>query len=505
MINEQDRKWWVTFAMGLILVLINVDLSALTIALPAIGRGLDTSNANLQWVMNAYILALAAPSVAAGRLADIFGRRKAVLVGTVVFAVGSVFAGFALADWWLIAARVVQGLGAATFFTASLSVVTNAFPQDEQSKGIGLWAAIGGIGLSLGPMIGGFLTDVLSWRWLFFANIPIALITILLTLAAARESRDDTAGRHIDLIGLLSVTGGLVALVFAIQQSSVYGWGSAPVLWSLVVAVILLGIFFLVEPRLHEPLIELGLFANRGYLGANALAATGNFGFGALLFLLTLYLQNVLGYSPLGAGFVFLAYTVTVVVFELISGPATSAVGFVLPLAGAMVLLAVGFFMLALITPSSGLIIVIVAIAIAGAGIGVNYTLATSSGMSSVPQDKAGAASGILSMVRLVGTAFGIAVAGTLFKTLENNKLSQLLRNAGTDLSTSERREIRGLLSGSDAAQTELARLAPEAADQLERIVREAFVYGFGWAMALCAVVSLVGVLAAFLVPARAS
>ncbi|MDP8947866.1 MAG: MFS transporter [Actinomycetota bacterium] len=503
LVTERNRRWWVVVAMALTTLLMTIDFNGLTVALPTIGRDLDTSTAGLQWTINAYLLALAAPSVAAGRLADIFGRRRVLLIGTVVFIVGSAASGLAQADWWLIGARVVQGFGAAAFFAASLSIVSNAFPPEERSKGIGVWAGIGTVGLAIGPLIGGFLTQTLSWRWFFFVNIPVAVLAIILTLVAVRESKDESASRHVDLTGLLTVTVGLTALVLAIQQSDTLGWGSAVVIGSLAAALVLFGLFFFIEPRLPEPLIDLGLFANRSYLGANGVAFAQNFGFAALLFFLTLYLQNILGYSPLQAGFVFLVFSAILAVVDSFAGRLAASVGTRPPMAVGMALCAAAFLMLSLLRPTSGLSIVIAALLVAGVGQALAYTVSTTGGMQAIPEAKAGAASGILSMIRLLGAVFGVAVTGALFKAMENNRLAELLAASGARLSASDRAEIRGLLSGSGAAKEKLARLAPSVAEQVDRVVREAFVYAFDGAMLLCMAISLVGALTALLVAGK--
>jgi EmrB/QacA subfamily drug resistance transporter len=504
LVTERNRKWWVVIAMALTTLLMTIDFNGITVALPTIGRDLDTSTTGLQWTINAYLLALAAPSVAAGRLADIFGRRRVLLIGTVVFIAGSAGSGLAPSDWWLIAARVVQGFGAAAFFAASLSIVSNAFPPDQRSKGIGVWAGIGTVGLAIGPLVGGFLTQTLSWRWFFFVNIPVAVLAIFLTLVAVHESKDETASRHVDLAGLLTISVGLAALVLAIQQSDTLGWGSAVVIGTLVAALVLFGLFFFIESRLREPLIDLRLFANRSYLGANGVAFAQNFGFAALLFFLTLYLQNILGYSPLHAGLVFLAFSVILAVVDSFAGRLAAAVGARPPMAVGMVLCALAFLLLYLLRPTSGLSIVIAALLVAGVGQALAYTVSTTGGMQAIPEAKAGAASGILSMIRLVGAVFGVALTGALFKTLENNRLTELLATSGAKLEASDRADIRGLLSGSDAAEDKLAQLAPSVAGQVERVVREAFVHAFDGAMLLCMAVSLVGVLAAFLVAGKA-
>ncbi len=503
LITDGNRRWWVVVTMALTTLLMTIDFNGLTVALPTIGRDLGTSTTGLQWTINAYLLALAAPSVAAGRLADIFGRRRVLLIGTTVFVMGSAGSGLAQADWWLIAARVVQGFGAAAFFAASLSIVSNAFPPDQRSKGIGVWAGIGTVGLAIGPLIGGFLTQTLSWRWFFFVNIPVAVLAIVLTLLVVRESRDEGASSQVDLFGVLTITGGLAALVLAIQQGDTLGWTSVLVIGSVLAALVLLGLFSVVEPRLPEPLVDLGLFANRGYVGANAVAFTQNFGFAALLFFLTLYLQNILHYSPLEAGLVFLVFSAILAVVDSFAGRLAASVGARLPMAVGMALCAVGFLLLAMLGPTSGISLVIVALLVAGVGQALAYTVSTTGGMQAIPEAKAGAASGILSMIRLVGAVLGVAVTGALFKAMENARLAGLLSASGSDIDASERAEIKGLLSGSAAAEDRLTHLAPGVADQVDRVVREAFVHAFDGAMVLCLAVSLTGVLAAFLVAGK--
>jgi EmrB/QacA subfamily drug resistance transporter len=504
-INERNRKWWVVVAMALATILITLDFGGVMIVLPAIGRELNTSTTGLQWTANAYLLALAVVMVAAGRLADIFGRRRLLLIGIALFIVASSLCGLAQTDWWLIAARAVQGVGAGVFLTTSLSIVSSAFPPDEQSKGIGVWAGVIDIGIAVGPFVGGILTEVASWRQFFFVNIPIALLAVFLTLRVVRESRDETAGRYVDLFGLVTVPAGLTALVFGIQQSETLGWGSPFVIGMLVAAVMILSaLFVFVEPRLREQLIDLSLFANRSYLGTNAVAFAQNFGFGAVMFFLTLYLQYVLDYSPLKAGLVFLSFTVLFTLGNLQAGRLASAIGRRLSMAGGMALIAAAFLLLALVTPTSELAIVVVALVIAGVGQSLAYTISTTAGMGAISVAKAGAASGVLQMVRQLDVVFGVAVPGALFKALENSKLAEMLVAAGARLDASNRAEIRGLLSGSEAAERKVAELAPAVADQVEQVVREAFVYAFDGAMVLCALVSVAGIMASFLVAGSA-
>ncbi len=486
--------------MGLAIILITIDFNGITVALPTIGQDLHTSITGLQWTVNAYLLAFAASMVAFGRLADIFGRRRILLVGIGIFITASALCGLAQTDWWLISARIVQGIGAAAFYAASLPIVTNAFPPDERGKGIAMWSAVSGTGLAIGPLAGGFLTEVFSWRWFFYFNIPIAVLTIVLTLAAVRESRDETVERHVDLVGLFTVTGGLAVLVLGIQQGDALGWESPLVVGLLVTAVVLLALFLVIESRLRDPLIELDLFGDRSYLGATAVGFTSNFCIGTLSFFLTLYFQNILEYSPLRTGFIFLALAIPLVIGETQSSKITGRVGMRRSMAGSMGLVAVAFVLFSRTTPTSELTVMLIALVMGGAGIGVAYSVANTAGMAAVPDAKGGAASGILGMLILLGVVFGVAIGGALFKTLENERLARLLTSAGANLDPSDRAEIHGLLSGSDAAKAKLVQLAPEIARQVDQIVRESFVFGFNWTMILCTVVAIIGVLVAVFV-----
>lgn len=491
--------------MALTTIVVTFDSNGLTVALPTIGRALQASTTDLEWTVNAYMLAFAAPTVAAGRLADIFGRRRVVIVGTVVFAAGSALCGLAQDVWWLVAARVVQGAGASAFFAASLSVVSNAFPPEERGTGIGVWAAVGTVGLAVGPLAGGFLTEAFSWRWFFLANIPIISLAVLLTAATVRESRDETAQRRVDLLGLSTVTVGLTALVLGLQQSDTLGWGSPVVILSLALGALSLALFAVVEPRLRDPLIELGLFGERAYLSANAVGFAQNFGFGALMFFVTLYLQYVLDYSPLQTGAIFLAFMLTVAVSNSLAGRLEGAIGARYSMAGGMVLAATAFLLLALVRADSGLALVVAALATAGVGLAIAYTVSTTSGMAAIPEAKAGTASGIMSTIRLMGAVFGVAVPGAWFNTLEDVRLERSLTEAGYHVDASERATIQELLSGSEAAEATLVRLEPPlSAEQAASFVREAFVYALDWAMLLCVVVSAMGFLAALLAPGGA-
>ena len=499
MITAENRKWWVVAAMALPLFILTIDFFGIAVALPSIGHDLRTSTTGLEWTINAFMLAFAAPLLAVGRLGDIIGRRKVLLIGTVIFAIGSALCGVAENDWWLIAARAVQGLGAAMFFSNSLSIVSNAFPAEERGVGIGAWSSIGTIGSAIGPLVGGVLTQYLSWHWFFLVNIPIAVAAIVLTLVAVPESRDETA-RGVDLAGFVTVTAGFVLLVVGVELVDSLGAASPIVIGTLVAGALVLVLFYAIESRIKNPLVEFGIFENWSFVGTSGVAAIANYVFGALTFFMTLYLQHVLNFSPVKTGLVFLAYTVPFIPMSTVAGRALRPWGARLCMTIGMALVAISFAVFAFISPASGVMLSVVGLIVHSVGQAYAYNISTAAAMDLVPAQKAGEVSGLISTIRMISLVFGVAVTGALFKTLEKRKLFDLFAAAGRNLTLAERAEVKGLLSGSVDAQAKLAALVPEAAHQVEGIVRSAFVHGLDGVMVLCLVLSLVGVASALLV-----
>src|SRR2546421_1484958 len=278
MITDQNRKWWVVAAMSGVMIILTIDFFGIAVALPRIGQDLDASTSTLLWTVNAYLLAVVAPMIAVGRFADIFGRRKMVLVGIVLFSGASVACAGAPSDLFLIAARVVQGVGGGIIFTVSVSIVNNAFPPDERARALGIWSGVGLAGSALGPFVAGILTDVASWRWFFFLNAPIGIATFLVTLAAVQESRDETFTGGIDWTGFASLTVGFVLLIFGLQQGGNEGWGSVVVLGPILISLAALTWFVLNEltVRHRPPLVEFSLFRDLRFVGASVIAFVGH-------------------------------------------------------------------------------------------------------------------------------------------------------------------------------------------------------------------------------------
>src|SRR4051794_35203422 len=301
-ISEDNRRWWTLAAMCFALFMVMLDNTVTNVALPSIQRSFDASLSALEWTINAYTLSFAVLLVTGGRLGDIFGRRKVFLIGVVIFGVASATIGLAPNEGFLVASRAVQGVGAALMMPATLSIISNAFPPAERGKAIGTWAGVSAIALALGPLVGGWLTEDVTWRAIFFINVPVAAIAIAVTLFSTHESRDESAPRQVDYAGIATLTAGLTALVLALVEGNAWGWGSARIIGLFAIAVVGLIAFVVIERRVAAPIVDFDFFRSRSFLGANVVAFAISFGMFAVFFFLALYMQNILGYSPLETG-----------------------------------------------------------------------------------------------------------------------------------------------------------------------------------------------------------
>src|SRR4051795_3675682 len=301
-LTDDNRKWWTLAAMCFALFMVMLDNTVVNVALPSIQKDLGASLSSLEWTVNAYTLTFAVLLVTGGRLGDIFGRRRMFLFGVVVFAVSSAAIGLAPNDGLLVAGRAIQGIGAAFMMPATLSIITNAFPPHERGKAIGTWAGVSAMALALGPVVGGFLTEDVSWRAIFFLNLPVAAAAVVVTLFAAHESRDETVERRVDLPGVATLTIGLAAIVLALVEGNAWGWGSGRIVALFATAVVGLVGFAVIEMRTRVPMVDFRFFRSTTFLATNLVAFIVTFSMLATFFFLTLYLQNLLGYSPLETG-----------------------------------------------------------------------------------------------------------------------------------------------------------------------------------------------------------
>ena len=492
--TTDHTRWWTLLAVCLGTFMLLLDITIVNVALPDIQQSLGSSFADLQWVVDAYALTLASLLLTAGSLADMYGRRRLYLAGLVVFTGASVLCGAATSTLMLELCRGLQGMGGAVMFSVSLALLANAFRGRERGVAFGVWGAINGVAVAVGPVLGGALVSGFSWRAIFFVNVPIGLAAVSLTLARVVESRERRASRP-DWAGFALFTGGLAALVFALIESGRTSFTDSVVIGCFAAAVVLLLGFVVVEVRGQHPMFDLGLFRLPTFSGG-AIAAFGiSASLYSMLLYLVLYLQDVLGYSAFGTGLRLLVLSGCVLAVSGLAGRLTSHVPVRLLVGAGLVLTGVGLLLMRGLDASSSWTHLIAGLAIAGVGSGfVNPPLA-STAVGVVPAQRAGMASGINSTFRQVGIATGIALLGTLF----SNRLTRAVVDlaSGTPLAGRGRQVVSALRSGHAGELLRHARSRAEAA-RLQHLSRASFTTALDHILLIAAVIALVTGVAAF-------
>ena len=416
LITDENRKWWTLGAMCFALFMIMLDNTVVNVALPSIQRDLGASLSSLEWIVNGYTLSFAVLLATGGRLGDIFGRRLTFMIGVVIFALSSATAGLAVDTTSLIVSRVVQGVGAALMMPATLSIVTDAFPAHERGKAMGTWAGVSALALAVGPVLGGFLTEHVSWRAIFYLNIPVAVGAVTAALFAVRESRDTTVGRDVDYLGVATLTATLTAIVLALVEGNSWGWGSPAIVGLLVGGALGLAAFVAIELRVRVPMVEFHFFTDRNFLGAVVVALIVSFAMLGVFFFLALYMQNILGYSALEAGLRFLPSTLMIVIVAPIAGRLADRFGPRWLIAIGLAIVSLSLYTFSGIAVDSTYGDLLPGFMLLGIGIAMTMSPMTSAAMNAVAVEKAGIASGVLSMFRMVGGSLGVAVTGAIFQ-----------------------------------------------------------------------------------------
>jgi EmrB/QacA subfamily drug resistance transporter len=409
-------KWLVLVIACMAQFMVVLDATVVNIALPSVQRGLHFSPANLQWIVNGYTLVFGGFLLLGGRAADLIGRKRLFLAGVLLFSVASLINGFAQTSGMLIAGRALQGLGGALVSPAALAIITTTFSDaGERTKALGVWSAIAASGAAVGLLMGGVLTDIASWRWVFFVNVPVGVITLAMALRYVAESRIEVENRSFDLAGAVTVTGGLVVLVYAIVKAQVYGWGSAKTIGLLAGAIALLAIFMTIEARSKAPLMRLSIFRIRALAVADIvllLVASGMFG---MFFFASLYVQEILGYSPLRAGLAFLPVTAGIIIGAGVAQQLIKRVGVRNVSTAGIALASAGMLVLTQL-PVHGSYVsdLLVGLLPMSLGMGLTFVPITLMGTSGVTDEDAGLASGLFNTAQQVGGSLGLAILSTL-------------------------------------------------------------------------------------------
>ncbi len=418
LITEANAKWWTLGAMCFALFMMMLDNTVVNVALPSIQRDLGSSLSSLEWTINGYTLSFAVLLATGGRLGDIFGRRKTFLLGVIIFAASSAVAGLSQTTAELVVSRITQGIGGALMMPATLSIVTNAFEPHERGKAIGTWAGVSALALAIGPVLGGLLTEHVTWRAIFYINIPVAAGAIVATLFAVKESRDETVGREVDYLGVGTLTAGLTALVLALIQGNQWGWGSPQIVALLAGSVVALVAWVFIEQRVKAPIVEFPLFASRNFVGTNIIALVVTFAMMSQFFFIALYMQDILGLSPLEAGVRFLPATLMIVTVAPIAGRLTDKVGPRWLIATGLTLVSGALYWLTTIHLGTTYGDIWPSFVLMGFGMALVMSPMSTAAMNAVSVAKAGVASGILSMNRMIGGTLGIAVIGAVFQAI---------------------------------------------------------------------------------------
>jgi EmrB/QacA subfamily drug resistance transporter len=409
-----NRKWWTLAAVSFGLFMIMLDNTVVNVALPSIQHALHIGPSELEWVVVGYALTFATFMLTGGKLADLYGRRLLFVVGLVVFTGASLACGLAGTASFLIGARVVQGVGAAIMNPATLGIIAATFPPRQRGTAIGIWAGTSALALAIGPLVGGLLTEKVNWSWIFYVNVPVGIGGIAMAFWAIDESRDTSHEQRLDLPGLLTSAAGLFALTYALIEANNYGWTSARILALFALAVLLLAAFVVLESRQRLPMLDLALFRNVTFSGANVTMLLVTLAMFGIFFYNSLFIQNVLGYSAIQTGAIFLPMTVLIILIAPRAGKLTDAVGARWLMGGGLTLVAISLVLFAQLDRGSNFWNILPGLLVGGVGMALTMTPATAAAMGSVPVDKAGVGSAVLNSSRQVGGSLGIAIMGAI-------------------------------------------------------------------------------------------
>ncbi len=496
------RKWWTLLAVTVATFMLLLDITVVNVALPSIREDLGASFTDLQWVVDAYALTLAALVLTAGSLADRLGRRRVFAVGLGIFSVASLLCGLSPDPTFLNLSRALQGVGGAIMFAVSLALVAQEFPAGrERGTAMGIYGASIGVAVAVGPLVGGALTDGLGWQSIFFLNVPIGLAAIAVTYLKLGESRDPDATR-IDWAGVATFSASLFVLVLALVRGNDEGWGSTLIVSLFAGSAVLMGAFVAIESRVSEPMLPLGLFARPSFTGVQLAAFAVSASAFALFLYLTLYLQNYLGYSPLQAGLRYLPVTVVSFFAAPISGMLLSRVPARFLMSASLAVAGAGLLLMSGVQASDGWTTLLGGFLLLGAGVGFLNPVIADVALSVVPKERSGMAAGINDTFRQVGVAVGVAVWGAIFIGRGADKFHDV--TAGTPLASGDHpRQLVEAASSGNLHQA-VASVPPGGRGAAAHAAREGFLAGFNDVLTLGGLLCLGGaVLALWLVRER--
>ena len=493
-----DRKWWTLIAVCVSIFMLLLDITVVNVALPDIQRSLHSSFSDLQWVVDAYALTLAAFLLTAGVVGDMFGRRQVFAIGLGVFSLASLICGLSTSPEMLNLARAFQGVGGAIMFATSLALIAQAFTGKERGVAFGAYGAVTGAAVAVGPLVGGAITSGIGWRWIFFVNVPIGVVAVAITLTKVVSSRDPRT-RRVDWIGFVTFSGALFLLVFGLVRGNTDGWTSPLILGMLLGAAFLLAVFLAAELVQKDPMLDLSLFRRPAMVGVSFTAFALSASIFSLFLYLTLYIQDDLGYSPLAAGIRFLPITLLSFAVAPIAGRLTVRLPARVLLGTGLLLVAGGCALMGTTSATSGWTLLLPGFVIGGAGIGLVNPPLASSAIGVVPPERSGMASGINSTFRQVGIATGIAALGAIFQSrLRSDVTSNLAHSAAGRAAVAGHGAQLGPALASGGIRSAVVHLPPAQAHAVLFAYQSGFSSALNLLMWIGAGLALAGALCAF-------
>jgi EmrB/QacA subfamily drug resistance transporter len=493
-----DRRWWILGVLCLSLLVVGLDNTILNVALPTLVRDLHASTSGLQWMVDAYVLVFAGLLLTTGSLSDRYGRRDALAAGLVVFGIGSTLSAFAGSTNVLIATRALMGVGGALIMPSTLSILTNIFPANERSRAIGIWAGVSGLGIAIGPIVGGWLLEHFWWGSVFLVNVPVVIVALVAGRLIVPNSKDPDPGA-LDPVGAVLSIAGLVSLVYGIIEAPSHGWTSGQTLATFAIAAVMLVAFAVWELRSDHPMLDVTFFENPRFTAANLSIVLVFFALFGSLFFLTQYLQFVLGYTPLQAGLRVAPIALVLMVSAPLAGRFVSRVGNKVLVASGMTAVAIGLGFLGTITVSSGYPRVLIALVILGLGMGTAMVPATESIMGSLPLAKAGLGSAMNDTTRQIGGALGVAILGSVFASSYATHISAALSGLPAESAADASRSVGAALEVG-------AQLGGATGAAIIAAAKESFIAAMDRGLFVGATIALIGAMVALIwLPSRAA
>lgn len=498
---EKNRKWWILLAMSSALALVFIDQTALAVALPAMQRELNLTNSLTQWIINAYLLAISAIILLGGKIGDRLGHKRAFLFGVMVFVVSSVLCALAESGWWLITMRAIQGIGAAFMMPSTNALVTNAFPDKERGKALGIYVALAAVFLALGPLLGGFLTQVFSWRAVFWINFPIALISIFLAISSV-PGWQRTEKLNIDWLGFFISVLFISGFVLSFMEGPNWGWTSLPIISLFLFSIASLGAFIVWENKITNPLVELALFKNLTFsiLFSVLLIIQA---VGIVFVFWAIFLQNVLLYSPLKAGVLLLPAMLPIIIMAPVGGYLRDKYGPKIPMCSGSLLIVLSLIWVGIFSHHQSYAILFPGLL--GFGIGMPLMLSgiMVTVMNMVKVEQRGIASAIMNCSRQFGISIGLAVLAGLLGSLNKWQLGSFLKQSAAPFSSLKEYQIDGLLVQSQRAMQAVGHFSTQNLQVLKTAAAQAYTSAFSITMFVAAFFALITLMLIFKIPRK--